>query len=161
MDLSSLFTTLFLLFRTFLLTKIEAAGIVLGAVPVIVEVIKTLETVHRKLHTFRHYAREIRKIFDRIQVQYCVFENELERLLLNSGIAKLQAESMMADLEHPSWTEPRDREKIRLCLGKDAGAYQQLVEGIAEALHAMTKQLTAFDSILEQRSKVGHARLGF
>lgn len=134
------------------LDSMEIAGVALGVAPILVEVIKSWRMICVKINVFRHYSREVKRVFRKVSVQRAIFDTELETLLVNSGIPRSEAQSMLADNSHPRWMDPCGG--LVHCLGKDTETFQELIESIAQALQEMQGELKAFDSVVQQMTQV-------
>lgn len=81
----------------------EVAGLVLGVVPLAVEILKAWKTVHEKAIQFMHATTIVDSIYCRINTQGLLFRGELSGLLIAIGIEKEEAERMLADKSHLKW----------------------------------------------------------
>lgn len=132
----------------------EVAGVVIGAVPIVVAALKAWKEVHRKLRTFRHYAKEVKQVYDRVRVQKCVFENELEALLVASGQASDTAQAMLSTLDHQAWTDTSTYTKLAAHLRKDYEIYLESMQTVSANLSEIQREFKAFDCLEAQRASV-------
>lgn len=134
----------------------EVAGVVLGAVPVLVATLRAWKIVHQKFRIFRHYAKEVKRIHDKLRVQQCVFENEIEVLLVTTGISSSEAQNILADLQHRRWTAETTDQEIEKHLARNAELYQDLVSSVASSINRVVKELRFFDCIVSQQRTVSY-----
>lgn len=137
-----------------LIIGMEVAGVVLGVVPIVVEAIKAWRIIHHKLRVFRYYAREIKRIYDKLRVQSCIFDNEIEALLTASGLRAGVVQEMIADPGHQGWANPSNIDRITTQLGKDHDVYLDLLQSISSSLAKVQSELTSFDHLIEHKGKV-------
>ena len=133
----------------------EVAGVVLGVVPIVVEVIKAWKTVGGKLRVFRHYSKEIRRIYDRLRVQHCIFESELDLLISQArrDHTAINAVSLY-DLK-PLCQVGKDLDAdIAAFLGKDGESYTGLIHSLSEQLDTLKSELKSFDQLAAQKQEV-------
>ena len=136
----------------------EVAGVVLGVVPIVVEAIKAWKAIHRKLRIFRHYAREVKRIYDKVRVQNCIFDNELEALLIAAGLRADLVQDMLADPGHSGWHDASNTDRIAIQLGKDEEVYLDLVQNVSASLSKIGSELRAFDRLTKLKGKVRSVR---
>ena len=129
----------------------EVAGVILGVIPIVVEALKAWKTVSSKLRTLRHYSKEIKCVYDKLRVQQCLFENELEVLLSQAGGNGVA----LAVLKHaaPANSSKLDAE-ISDFLGRDGETYFELVQNVAIQLDALRNELKSFDKLTDQKRDV-------
>ena len=84
----------------------------------------------------------------------CLFENEIEALLVATGKAADIAHVMVADTEHQIWSEPSTARAIRSQLDKDYEIYSNLMGCVSTSLSAVKLELRAFDHLEQQKAKV-------
>lgn len=133
----------------------EVAGVVLGVVPIVLEALKAWRLISNKLRIFRTYAKAVRRVCDNVRVQNCIFENELQALLVAAGLNADLAQDMISDSMHYRWTEPATENNIAAQLGKDQEVYTELVQSVSDSLCAIQSELRSFDHLAKQKGQVG------
>lgn len=122
-----------------IMSGIEIAGLVFGAVPIVVETLKSYSLIRNKLHTCRHYSDEVEEVAAKLTSSRANFNNEvqlLRRCLKETGST--------GDLD----MEVNDAldESYRSCI--------QTVDRTKRLLDKMTPDMKKFDAILEKKSQV-------
>ncbi|KAK6440584.1 hypothetical protein LTR95_003189 [Oleoguttula sp. CCFEE 5521] len=130
----------------------EVTGVVLGAVPIIIEALKAWKTVTRTLRTFRGYSKEVKRVHDRLRVQRCLFDNEIETLLRSTTLTADDVQAMLDDPLDSGWTSPITKREIGVVLSKNANVYADLMQSILGELGSLQRKLSIFDqALLAQR----------
>lgn len=135
------------------MSGIEIAGLALGVLPILIEVVKCYSTVSKKVHTLRYYSTEIESISKQLKVHKGIFLNEV-RLLLRSIEDEEEVESMLADASDQRWTSKRLNDKLSAVLQGSFEICRSIVEETKDIIEAMKEEMSQFDVLLEQRSKV-------
>jgi hypothetical protein len=81
----------------------EAAGLVIGIVPLAIELFKTWKLVYETTVQFGNAMIIIESLFCRINTQRLLFRGELKGLVNAVGVGTEVAEKMLADSKHPEW----------------------------------------------------------
>ena len=123
-----------------LMSGLEVAGIVLGALPLIISALEHYAEGYNTAKRFWSYKSEVRSLLIRINSEKATFVNTLEHLL--TGIVRIdRMAEMLANVGGEEWQD----EIIEQCL-KDRlrGAYEVYlanVQGMAGALQKIMKKL--------------------
>ncbi|OQO12980.1 hypothetical protein B0A48_02444 [Cryoendolithus antarcticus] len=131
----------------------EVAGVVLGAVPIMIEALKAWKTVGRTLRTLRSYSREVNRIHDRLRVQQCLFDSEIETLLQSTSLGADVVRAMLDDPSDHAWTTPFAKSNIASVLARNADIYRDLMQSILGELGSLQKKLGSFDQALAAQKK--------
>jgi hypothetical protein len=121
----------------------EVAGLVIGIVPLVVEVFKTWRLVHERAVQFLEASRIVDGSIFRLDTQGLVFHRELRDLLDAVGVDRDEAENMLTDATHPQW-KSTDKGISRLFgshLLDDKRQYVQLAGKIATQLQKLRDNL--------------------
>lgn len=86
------------------MSGIEAVGVVLGILPLIISAAEHYETTVRPFTRFIRFAPELSSFRQQLRTQKAIFINEC-RLLLAALVGRAQATEMMTDHAHPSWSD--------------------------------------------------------
>jgi hypothetical protein len=138
----------------------EVAGLVIGIVPLVVEVFKTWKLVHERAVQFMDASRIVDGSIFRLDTQGLVFHRELRDLLDAVGVERDEAENMLTDATHPEWKRA-DKGIARLfgdhLLG-DKRQYVQLAGKIAHQLQKLRDNLPNPEDFASLRKRVKHNR---
>jgi hypothetical protein len=135
------------------MSGLEIAGVALGVLPILVEVVKSYSTVSKKLRTLRHCSREVKSIWERLKVHKGIFMNEV-RLLLQLIEDEADVERMLEDTGDPRWTSQQLNEKLSAVLKTSFEICCGIVEDTKGIVDSMQNELKKFDVLLDQKSKV-------
>ena len=131
----------------------EAAGFVLGAIPILIEVIKAYNSTYNTLHSMRHYSREVERIRKQYERQKQFFENECH-LLLKSALpaSSKDTDAMVDNLEHRLWTENSLIRKVDALLKNNRKLGIDIASDIRATLEDVKSHLRCFD-VVERQSR--------
>lgn len=145
------------LFQTFVATEIrmEPASLVLGVLPVLGGAIKACRLIHKKLKTFRHYSRELRRIQKQIERQWHFFTNEIHLLLRPVIDDEFIVEGMLSDARHQQWASRKLEGAMRESLGKNYEACRDVIEEFRTIIESLHGLFQCFDELTSQCKRVG------
>ncbi|KAF2235089.1 hypothetical protein EV356DRAFT_514708 [Viridothelium virens] len=125
----------------------EVAGVALGALPLIVEAVKSYRTTYEKIKTIRRWAREVTHVQKRLRVQKRLFENECA-LLLGSIIKYPEEIDTILDVGlDVSGTGNAHNEHLQQHLGNDNyQCFSDIVEEMLEHLRDIQNDLQIFET---------------
>lgn len=138
------------------MSGIEVAGLAVGILPILVEVVKSYSSIAKKLHTLRHYSKEVRSISGQLKVQQSIFLNEV-RLVLRAVEREGEVEAMLEDTADERWTSEHLNDKLRVVLHNSFEACSSLIEGTYDAIQTMTEEMADFDVLFDRKAKVSAA----
>ncbi|KAJ4989336.1 hypothetical protein SVAN01_05241 [Stagonosporopsis vannaccii] len=134
------------------MSGVEAAGLAFGLLPILVEVVKSYSTIAKKVHTLRHFSREVKSISEQLKVHKGIFLNEV-RLLLRSVQAEEEVESMLDDAADQRWISKQLDDNLRTVLRESFEVCLGIIEETKEIIETMGEEMAKFDNLLAQRSK--------
>jgi hypothetical protein len=135
------------------MSGLEIAGLAFGILPILIELVKSYSTISRKVHTLRHYSREVRSISEQLKIHKGIFLNEV-RLLLRSIEDEKEVESMLNEADDRRWKARDLNDKIAAVLGESFDLCRSIIESTKDIIDAMGNDMARFDEILEQKTKV-------
>jgi hypothetical protein len=135
------------------MSGLEIASLALGILPVLIEVIKSYSTISRKVHTLRHYSKEVRSISEQLKIHNGIFLNEV-RLLLRSIEDEKEVERMLNEADDHRWKARDLNDKIAAVLGESFDLCRSIIESTKDIVDAMGVDMARFDEILKQKTKV-------
>jgi hypothetical protein len=140
------------------MSGLEIAGLTFGILPILIEVIKSYSTISKKVHTLRHYSKEVRSISEQLKIHNGIFLNEV-RLLLRSIEDEKEVESMLNEADDRRWRGRKLNDKIAAVLGESFDLCRSIIESTKDIIDAMGDDMARFDEILKQKTKVSELRI--
>lgn len=135
------------------MSGIEIAGLAIGVLPLLVELVKSYSAIMRRAHTFRHYGKTVKSLSTQLDTQNGLFMNEI-RLLLLCVEDEAVVESMLADASDQHWTMDNLGKRLHLVLGNNFIICRNIIEEIIEMVLDLRKDLEQFDVFWDRKSKV-------
>jgi hypothetical protein len=141
------------------MSGLEIAGLAFGILPILIELVKSYSTISRKVHTLRHYSKEVRSISEQLKIHNGIFLNEV-RLLLRSIEDEKEVESMLNEANDRRWNGRKLNDKIAAVLGQSFDLCRSIIESTKDIIDAMGDDMARFDEILKQKTKVSWLETG-
>lgn len=116
------------------MSGIEIAGLVLGIVPIVVEILKSYRTTKECLGTFRRYGEVIQDVQLRYSVAAASFTNDCQLLLKTVVDDACELPEMLKDPQHSGWQEPQLEARFRSFLEHDYTLFEHMMTRIREVL---------------------------
>lgn len=135
------------------MSGIEIAGLAVGVLPLLVELVKSYSAMLRRAHTFRHYGKAVKSLSIQLDTQNGLFMNEIRLLLLCVGDEAV-VESMLADAGDQRWTSHEMGQRLHQVLGDNFIICRNIIEEIGEMIADLRKDLEQFDVFWDRKSKV-------
>lgn len=132
----------------------DAVGLALGILPVVIEAIKAYRSASEKLHVFRDSSKELQRIYNKFRVQKCFFENECTLLLVSATDKSSDARAMLVKTSHPLWTDYKLDQRLRDRLGNSFDACKLLISDIDELLSRFYQIMSSLDILSKERRSV-------
>lgn len=130
----------------------EVAGLVLGIVPLAVELLQAWKTIHEKAKAFARAPKFVDATLCRVSTQGELFRKELEGLLVAVEISVDEAERMLADASHARWE--RAGNEIAAYLAGSGTTYLTLARQVADQLKVLHEKLPLLEEVYSQRRRV-------
>ncbi|EAT77221.1 hypothetical protein HBI56_179850 [Parastagonospora nodorum] len=116
------------------MSGIEVASLVLGIVPVVVEVLKSYRSARDRFNTFRHYS----DVVDGVRLSYATaaasFKNDCQLLLQCVLQDAREISQMVEDPRHGAWHTPELEGRFRNYLGADYEIFELMITEIKRIL---------------------------
>ena len=135
------------------MSGIEIAGLAIGVLPLLVELVKSYSAMLRRAHTFRHYGKAVKSLSTQLDTQNGLFLNDI-RLLLLCVEDEAVVESMLADASDQHWTMDDLGQRLHLVLGNNFIICRNIIEEISEMVLDLREDLEQFDVFWDRKSKV-------
>ncbi|KAK8848468.1 hypothetical protein PGQ11_014948 [Apiospora arundinis] len=120
------------------MSGIEAVGLVLGTIPLILVAIEKYKAVH----SWRKYTRELNSLRRSLSAELTILESTCERLLIGL-VAETDIESMIREPFGPLWKNGRIHDSIRQRLWKAYGSFEGTVRDMNEVVNELRVKLGA------------------
>ena len=118
----------------------EVAGIVLGALPIIVSGLKFYLHGASTIREWRRYKRPLQQLVTELETSHVIFQNVLEKLLLGIA-ADDQIDNMIKDPFGPAWKQPAIHHKVREKLWRNPQVFEDTVQDMGAAVAEMRESL--------------------
>jgi hypothetical protein len=116
------------------MTGVEIAGLALGAIPIVIEILKSYRTTRDRFDAFRTYTH----VANEVQLSYTTaaacFSNDCQFLLQTVVEDGHTVSQMIADAEHAAWLDPQLEKRFRSFLGTDYSLFGQIITLIRDIL---------------------------
>lgn len=120
------------------MSGIEIAGLVLGTIPLVVSALEHYADGVETIRAWRRYKSEVKSLIRRLGVQYDIFRDTLEKLLV--GIVSSPG-PLLQDPLGPLWKNPELDHRLRSRLCKSYDGYFRTVEDMANAVKGFKRRL--------------------
>ncbi|KAF2998007.1 hypothetical protein E8E13_007355 [Curvularia kusanoi] len=134
------------------MSGIEIAGLVIGVLPLLVELVKSYSTISRRAHVLRHYGKTVKSLSTQLETQNGLFMNEI-RLLLLCVEEENVVEEMLADDNNERWTNDELGKKLHRVLGDNYLICRNIIEEIKDMIEELRKDLKQFDIFWDRKLK--------
>lgn len=136
-------------------TGVEIAGLVLGAMPLVIYALESYRKGLAPLLDYFHYESTLTKLRTRLNIQHVLFEDHLKRLLLSQS-SPAEIEALFYDPnEHTRitiWASQEVEQKLRKKLGPHQ--FKIFVDVLQEMDGVMKKLMVNLD--IDMKGKVGN-----
>lgn len=134
------------------MSGIEVAGIVLGAIPLVISGLEHYSEGARIIKSLRDYPEEFATLSRRLRVENETFRNTME-LVLSGFVGGRTLSDMLTQPGGKAWAETNVEQELSRILQGSYGVFLETVVGMNEALTAFIKRLK-----LSPDGKVGHVK---
>jgi hypothetical protein len=118
----------------------EVAGLVLGALPIIAEVIQRYGTLYKLCKRFRRCNEGVEELLDCLKHQKVIFCNET-RLLLAAAVGSEQARAMVNDPDHVAWRDDSTETRLEVVLDTSKEAIATAAQNVQQKMKHMEDEL--------------------
>ena len=135
------------------MSGVEAVGLLLGIVPLLVSAIEHYEDVLRPIRRYRAYGSKSQRFCDELETQRNVYQAECQ-LLLGEFVGPDTAREMLCNPQHPSWREPILSKSFESRLGSLGPTCLSVVSRINSSLKEIDQKFQGLISNRTQSSDV-------
>ncbi|EUC36926.1 hypothetical protein COCCADRAFT_33752 [Bipolaris zeicola 26-R-13] len=121
------------------MSGLEIAGLAVGVLPILLEVIKSYSTICDKIRTFRRCTLELGDIFMEFKAIRVVFLNEQTRLDLE-------------DYSNQRWVNKETEDQLKAVIQDNYDVCEDIIQYISQILEEMASELENLDPFLSQKS---------
>ncbi|KAK7989931.1 hypothetical protein PG989_010246 [Apiospora arundinis] len=124
----------------------EVAGLVLGAIPLTLELLKHYEDAAKRLSYWRKIELEYSHCEGELGVQALFFKQNLRRLLLPLDMDDIEIDSLLANPSDPMWKNPSVEHRLEERLKDAYPYYVKYMARLEQTIEAL-KAILAVDSV--------------
>jgi hypothetical protein len=130
------------------MTGVEAAGFVLGVLPLMISAAEHYEDVFRPFNRYRKFAPELELYQQQLGTQKTIFRNECH-LLLATLTNRQTAKEMLREGKHPSWEDLDLDERFSKQLGDSGVACKNIIDLMRGKLGEIEEKTESFGLVLQ------------
>jgi hypothetical protein len=116
-----------------MVTGVEAAGLVLGAIPLIISALENYENLAAPTKAFIHWKRHLRRLIRELYTIHTSYDQAV-RLLLKPFVDLADQTTMMEDPRSELWREGDIADSLRDKLGPVYGPFILTIDEVSEIL---------------------------
>jgi hypothetical protein len=131
------------------MSGVEAAGFVLGILPLLISAAEHFDDVFKPFKRYRKFAPELESYQQQLGTQKTIFRNECQWLLATL-IGRQAARDMLKERTHPSWTDPDLDEKFSRQLGESGAACKTTIDLVESRLKVIEEETASFGLVIQQ-----------
>ena len=139
------------------MSGLEAVGLLLGIIPLIIEAFDHCERTYDAFSTYQKYPKEIMKMNSKLGAQRTVFRNNCNNLLTKMIGDRSRVYEMLSNPSHEMWGDRTlNATFLRYFESLDQTFYscQRTMEQILEALKVIGRETDGFKVLLNGEQKV-------
>ncbi len=118
----------------------EIAGVVLGALPLLISAMEHYESSLDRLVAFFKWKDELNKAMRELWIQHSYYEMTLRNLLMGV-VDDAELDEMMSRPESPLWKSPGLDEKLRQKLGAAYRVYGYTIQNMGSHMKTLARHL--------------------
>ncbi|KAI0803735.1 hypothetical protein GGR55DRAFT_385661 [Xylaria sp. FL0064] len=118
----------------------EIAGIVLGAVPLLISALEHYGDALSTLNKWRKYERELRSLVRNLDTERVKLQNVCEKLLVGI-VPESQIEAMIKDPMGGLWKEEKIQARVQSRLWESYGSFEDTISDIKRATDEMNQRI--------------------
>ena len=131
----------------------EALGIVLAILPLLVSAAEHYDDCLRPFIRYRRFASKVDRFQQKLSIQRTVFRNEC-RILLESVVEHDVANRMVDDNTHPQWNDKELEQQLGRHLDTSRDACVSIIQEIQECLQDVEKDSGDFERAVQSCGQV-------
>ena len=123
------------------MSGIEIAGLVLGAIPLVISALEHYENIIGPAKAFYKYGNELSQLTQGLATQYASFEQSM-LILLTPITNDAELNEMIDNTNSALWKDPDIDQALRGKLGKAYGAYTRKAQDVQRIMISIAKSLS-------------------
>lgn len=131
------------------MTGVEAAGFVLGVLPLLISAAEHYDEAFRPFERYRKFAPELKLYQQQLRIQQVIFRTECHWLLATLTSNEI-ARDMLREGRHPSWMDPDLDEKLAKQLGDSGAACKSIINLMQTNLRSVEKETQGFGLAIQE-----------
>ena len=131
----------------------EALGIILAILPLLVSAAEHYDDCLRPFIRYRRFASKVDRFQQKLNIQRTVFRNEC-RILLELVVEHDVARRMVEDSTHPQWNDKELEQQLVRHLNTSRDACVSIIQAIQECLQDVEKDSGDFESAVQSCGQV-------
>ncbi|KAF2012580.1 hypothetical protein BU24DRAFT_442997 [Aaosphaeria arxii CBS 175.79] len=143
------------------MSGIEVAGLAIGIVPIVVEIIKSFQTTKDRLKTFTHHAQVVYDVQLRFRVAATNFANDCQLLLKAVVEDASELSEMIVNPKHQGWKAPSLEDNFRRFLERDYELCEAVVVRVRDVLRETQSQLAELSRSDTETSRLRNLQQAF
>lgn len=139
------------------MSGVEVAGLILGAIPLIIEGYDRSQKAFVAFDTYRHYPKELTKLDAKIGAQKTMFRNTCVNLLSAITNDRSMVHAMLSEPSHAGWQDEEIQRTLaaRLnALDESFVSCQRTMDQIHQTLRDICRETGPFQTVLVANNKV-------
>lgn len=122
------------------MSGIEIAGLVLGAIPLVIAALEHYESLIGPMLAYKHYQGELAAAIISLTSQHALFQQNIE-ILLRPITMDNQLVDMLDNAGSSFWQDPKIRDALEQHLGRAYQAYMRKITEIQDLIKAIFQKL--------------------
>jgi hypothetical protein len=131
------------------MSGVEAVGLVLGILPLVISAAEHYEDAFKPFKRYLKYAPALQNYRELLATQRSIFRNECQWLLAAITDSQM-ARGMLKESRHPSWVDSELDERFSRQLGDSGSACKTIIDLIREKLKEVEEEAERFGLAIEQ-----------
>ncbi|KAI4115653.1 MAG: hypothetical protein LQ345_003792 [Seirophora villosa] len=120
---------------------VEAAGLVLGALPLVIAALQNYNNGLKPLKDFVNYETLINQLVIDLQTQHTLLQCTCEKLLTTLSVTDAEFVCLLEDPASPAWKEDALVHKLEKCFESHYATFISLLNSLAAALKTLAKRI--------------------
>lgn len=133
---------------------VEAIGLALGILPLLISAIEHYDDVLRPFSRYRSFTSKAQRFIDELETERTIFRTECQLLLAAVAGPKIAAE-MLRNRNHSSWDDDAIRSRLIGQLGVLGAECTSLISKIESKLCDIGKKSEQLGAVIAQAKAVG------
>jgi hypothetical protein len=121
----------------------DPVSITLGILPIFLSAVQGFSILQQKIHSLRHYRKEVEWLRTKVDVQARCFKGEIHHLVIDALDAR-KAQSLIRDDDHAHWKNKDVEGTLAKHMGELSHEFIRAIREVLEALVQIQAKLAIF-----------------